>query len=47
MCNQAADNYRDALEYVPGCFKSQEMCDKVADIHCSLIQFLSESGWAF
>ena len=31
MCNQAVDNYVDALEYVPECFKTQEMCDKVVD----------------
>ena len=28
MCNQAVDNFADALEYVPACFKTPEMCDK-------------------
>ena len=42
MCNQAVDKYADSLKYVPECFKTQEMCDKAADIHLSVIQFVLE-----
>ena len=29
MCNKAVDNYPHALEFVPECFTTQEMCDEV------------------
>ena len=28
MCNKAVDNYSYALEFVPECFMTQEMCDE-------------------
>ena len=40
MCYQAVDNYVDALEYVPECFKTWEMCGKAVIIHPSVIQFV-------
>ena len=41
MCNKA-DYYPHALEFVPGCFMTQEICDKVVNAHPSTIQFLLE-----
>ena len=32
MCNKATDNYSHALEFVPECFKTQNMCDKAVKI---------------
>ena len=37
MCNQAFANYVVALKYVLGCLKTQEMCDKLVDLHPSAI----------
>ena len=41
-CNQndCQDDYADALEYVPECFKTQEMCDKPIDTYLPVIQFV-------
>ena len=38
-CNQAGyqDDYADTLEYVPECFKTQEMCDKPVDTYLPTI----------
>ena len=33
--NQLADSYVNALEYVPECCKTQEMCHKAVDTHPS------------
>ena len=41
LCNKAVDNYRYALESVPECYKTQEMCDKeLTDVFLYLILFL-------
>ena len=40
MCDETADNYPDALEFVPGWFKTQKMCDKVVNTHPFLIKVL-------
>ena len=31
MCDKAVDNYAHALEFVPECYNTQEMCDKDFD----------------
>ena len=28
MCNKAVDNCPHALEFIPECYKTKEMCDK-------------------
>ena len=33
--NKLADSYVNALEYVPECCKTQEMCHKAVDTHPS------------
>ena len=42
MCNQAVDNYAQALEFVSDCYKAQEMCDKAIDTYPFTIQFVPE-----
>ena len=42
MFNQSVDNYLDSLKNVPECFKTQDMCDKVANIHSPVIQVVIE-----
>ena len=42
MCNKAVDNYHCVLEFVPECFKTQEMCNKVVSTLSSTIQFVLE-----
>ena len=42
MCNKGADNYPDALEFVPECYKSQNMCDKAVNTYSSTIKFVPE-----
>ena len=42
MCNQAVENYADALEYVPNCYKTDKICNKSVDIYLSAIKFLPE-----
>ena len=42
MCNEAVDNYPDALEFVYECFMTQGMCDKVVNTQSSTIQFVPE-----
>lgn len=42
MCNQAVENYADALEYVPNCYKTNKICNKSVDIYLSAIKFLPE-----
>ena len=37
MCNKAVDNEPHALEFIPECFMTQEMCDKV--INTILLQY--------
>ena len=39
MCNKADSH---ALEFVSGCFMTQEICDKVINAHPFTIQFLLE-----
>ena len=41
MCNRAGDNYAYALEFVPDCYKTQNMCNKVVNTSPSAIQFVS------
>ena len=31
MCNKAIDTYPSAIQFVPKCYKTQEMCDKAFD----------------
>ena len=42
MCNKAVRNYHYALEFVPECYKTQEMCDKVVNPHSSTMHFVNE-----
>ena len=42
MCNKAVDNYPQALEFVPECYKSQKMCDKAVNKHPTTIKYVPE-----
>ena len=43
MCNKAVDNYPHALEFVPECYKTQEMCyNKTVDTYPFTIKFIPE-----
>ena len=42
MCNEAVDNYPYALEFVPECFKTQNMCNKAVNTYLSSIKFVPE-----
>ena len=42
MCNKAVDNYPHALEFVPECYKTQNICDKAVDTYPSTTQFVPE-----
>ena len=37
MFNKAVDNYPHALEFVPDCYLTQKMCDKVVNAHSCTI----------
>ena len=39
-CNKAVDNYPHALEFVPDCYKTQEMCNKTVNIYRSTTKFV-------
>ena len=41
MCNKAVANYPHALEIVPECYKTQNMCVKAVDTCPSTIKFSS------
>ena len=43
MCNQAVDNYTEALENVSDCYKTQKICNKAVDSNPSSIQFITGS----
>ena len=32
MCDKAANTYLSTIKFVPGCFMTQEMCDKAVNI---------------
>ena len=40
MCNKAVENYPQALEYVPECYKTPKTCDKTVDTYPSTIKFI-------
>ena len=42
MCNKAFDKYPHVLEFVPHCYMTQEMKEKVVNTHCSTIDFVKE-----
>ena len=42
MYNKAVDNYPNALDFVPACYKTQKMCDKAVDTYPSTITFVPE-----
>ena len=42
MCNRVVDNYPDALHFVPECYKTQNMRDKVGDTYLCTIKFVSK-----
>ena len=42
MCNKAVDDYPNALEFVPECYKTYKMCDKTSNTHTSAIKFVPE-----
>ena len=37
MCNEAVENYPHALEFVPECYKAQNMCDKAVNTYPTTI----------
>ena len=39
-CNKVVDNYPHALEFVPDCYKTQEMCNKAVNIYRSTTKFV-------
>ena len=45
MCNKAVDNYPHALEFVPKCYKTQNMCDKAVNIYPSTIKLFLNALW--
>ena len=42
MRDKAAGNYPHALEFVPECYKAQNLCDKAVDTHPSTIKYVPE-----
>ena len=42
MCNKAVENYLHALEFVPECYKTQNMCDKAVNTCPATIEFVPE-----
>ena len=42
MCNQTVDNYADALDYVPDCYKTQLMFIQAFDSNLYAMQFVAE-----
>ena len=42
MCTKAVDDYPQALEFVPECYKSQKMCDKAVNKHPTTIKYVPE-----
>ena len=42
MCKKAVDNYPQALEFVPECYKSEKMCDKAVNKHPTTIKYVPE-----
>ena len=45
MCNKVVDNYPNALEFVPECYKTQKMCDKAVNTYPSTMNFFLNSLW--
>ena len=43
MCNKVVDNYPNALEFVPECYKTQKMCDKAVNTYPSTMNFFLNS----
>ena len=39
MCNKAVENYAQSFEFVPDCYKTQELCNKAINTS-SAIQFV-------
>ena len=42
MFNKAIDNYPHALEFVPECYKTQQVCDKALNTYPFTIKFVPE-----
>ena len=43
MCDRAVNTYDSTIKFVPGCYISQEMCDKTVNSFCSsFINFLND-----
>ena len=42
MSNKAVDNYPNAIEFVPECYKTQQMFDKNVNIYPPTIKFVPE-----
>ena len=42
MCNKAVDDYPNSLDFLPECYKTQNVCDKAVDSPPSAIQFIPE-----
>ena len=42
MCNKAVQNYPHAFEFVPECYKTQNMCDKAVNPYPFTIKFVPE-----
>ena len=40
MCIKAVDNYPYALEFLPKCYKTENMCDKAHATYSSTIKFV-------
>ena len=42
MCDEAVDNYPDALKFPPDYYKTQIMCDKPVNSYDSTMEFVPE-----
>ena len=40
MCDKALDDNRNALDFVPDRYKTQEMCDKAVDDYSMALEFV-------
>ena len=43
MCSKVVNTYPHALEFVPECYKAQQMCDTNIDSYVSTIKFVPKS----
>ena len=42
MCDEAIDDYSPTIQFVPECYKSQEMCNKAINIFFFLFDYIPD-----